>query len=305
MIISAHYGARPEHAAWQGQLVSKSGRKEYLSLDDIGYGEVTGFQGANCRHSWNIFFEGLSNMPYSKEQLERYKNATVTYNDKEYKAYDAIKKQRSMERGIRATRRELVAFDECVKTSKTDEEKNGYLTEFNNSSVKLKGQEAKLRDFLKQTGLTEDKARVQVCMTKSGRGFNKSVSGKATTAYKDFVDNGKRNAIIKEYLKNNKIKLEVNDEKQNHHFKDSKDYVPGKSYLTITREEIQKIVNEKCGTGKVYFTKQGEWNKKEKIDCGFVIGVDIDEFTGKETPVTKATIHYSKTGTHLVPRKES
>lgn len=51
MEITAHSGARPEHAEWQGQIVSRSGRdRRCLSTLDIGYGEVTGFKGANCRH---------------------------------------------------------------------------------------------------------------------------------------------------------------------------------------------------------------------------------------------------------------
>ena len=52
MEISAHAGARPSHAEWQGQIVSLSGdNTKYLSLDDIGYGDVDGFLGANCRHN--------------------------------------------------------------------------------------------------------------------------------------------------------------------------------------------------------------------------------------------------------------
>lgn len=34
MEITAHYGARPSHAEWQGKIVSLSGRKGYLSLPD-------------------------------------------------------------------------------------------------------------------------------------------------------------------------------------------------------------------------------------------------------------------------------
>lgn len=45
MEISAHMGARPSHAEWQGQIVSLSGRSGYLSLSDIGYGDVGGFMG--------------------------------------------------------------------------------------------------------------------------------------------------------------------------------------------------------------------------------------------------------------------
>lgn len=45
MELSAHMGARPSHAEWQGQIVSLSGRSGYLSLSDIGYGDVSGFMG--------------------------------------------------------------------------------------------------------------------------------------------------------------------------------------------------------------------------------------------------------------------
>ena len=52
MELTAHSGARPSHMSWQGKIVSRSGQKGYLSLDDIGYGTVTGFKGVNCRHDW-------------------------------------------------------------------------------------------------------------------------------------------------------------------------------------------------------------------------------------------------------------
>lgn len=45
MEITAHAGARPSHSYWQGQVVSLSGRKGYLSLSDIGYGSGDGFKG--------------------------------------------------------------------------------------------------------------------------------------------------------------------------------------------------------------------------------------------------------------------
>lgn len=53
MELDAHVGARTgdggqdltNHSWWQGQIVSRSGRHGYLSLDDIGYGDVRGFMG--------------------------------------------------------------------------------------------------------------------------------------------------------------------------------------------------------------------------------------------------------------------
>ncbi len=70
MEITAHAGARPSHAAWQGKLVSLSGRTGYLSLRDIGYNTGPGFKGWNCRHDWFPFFEGLSESAYPRSEIE-------------------------------------------------------------------------------------------------------------------------------------------------------------------------------------------------------------------------------------------
>ena len=66
MELDAHVGARTgdggqdltNHSWWQGQIVSRSGRHGYLSLADIGYGDVRGFMGANCSHNWSMYWEG-------------------------------------------------------------------------------------------------------------------------------------------------------------------------------------------------------------------------------------------------------
>ena len=88
MELTAHSGARPSHASWQGKIVSRSGKKGYLSLDDIGYGTATGFKGVNCRHDWYPYSEG-SAKTYTQEQLDAWENEKVTYNGKEYSKYDA------------------------------------------------------------------------------------------------------------------------------------------------------------------------------------------------------------------------
>lgn len=42
-------------------------------------------------------------------------------------------------------------------------------------------------------------------------------------------------------------------------------------------------------------------DNKERIDFGTVIGVYVDQSTGKEYPTTIGIINYSKAGTHVVP----
>lgn len=172
MEITAHAGARPSHAVWQGQIVSRSGRRGYLSLSDIGYGTGAGFQGWNCRHSWNPFFEGISKRSYTKEDIEALNAKDVPYNGGMYTEYEISQIQRRMEREIRATRRELAGLDEATKFS-TGKQKADLQSDFAQSSVKLKRQEAKLRDFTRQTDRRADTSRVQVM------GFGRSVSQKA------------------------------------------------------------------------------------------------------------------------------
>lgn len=90
MQMSAHIGARigdggpdlTNHSWWQGHVVSLSGKEGYLTLDDIGYGDILGFLGINCRHSWYPWTPELGSI-YTDEYLDRINNATVVFEGKE------------------------------------------------------------------------------------------------------------------------------------------------------------------------------------------------------------------------------
>ncbi len=112
-------GARPSHASWQGKIVSRSERKGYLSLDDIGYGEATGFKGVNCRHDWYSYYKG-SARTYTQEQLNAWKNEKVTYNGQKISKYEATQIQRKMERRIRADKKELAGLQGILKSNTKD-----------------------------------------------------------------------------------------------------------------------------------------------------------------------------------------
>lgn len=178
MEISAHYGARPSHAAWQGKIVSLSGKKGYLSKKDIGYGTGDGFKGWNCRHDWYPFFEGISERAYSKQQLKEYKNKKVVYNGQEMSYYDGTQKQREMERQIRATRRELNGYNAAMDATDDESIRAEIQKDFDNAAVKLKRQENAYFDFSDKTELGADRFRLQTT------GFGKSVSQKAVRAAK-------------------------------------------------------------------------------------------------------------------------
>ena len=80
-----------------------------------------------------------------------------------------------------------------------------------------------------------------------------------------------------------------------------RDYVEGKSYVTIPFEELQEIINSKYATGKVTISKSGQI--KETIFLDKIIGVDKD-LDGFEFKTNGLKIHYSKSRTHAVPHRK-
>ena len=161
MEITAHAGARPSHASWQGQIVSLSGRKGYLSLSDIGYGEGDGFKGWNCRHDWFPYFEGSTRM-YSEKGLKELDAENIEFPDGSmHTLYEAEQYQRALERKIRETKRILAAQDEFFNNTSSESMKKAIKNNFDDFSIKLKRQEAQMNAFCEKTGLLVDNARVQ------------------------------------------------------------------------------------------------------------------------------------------------
>lgn len=171
MELDAHVGARTgdggqdltNHSWWQGQIVSRSGRHGYLSLSDVGYGDVRGFMGANCAHNWSMFWEGASVRSYTPERLAAINAATVSYNGEEILRYKATQMQRAQERKIRAEKR---AFLVARESGQKDAEKA--------AAAKLAASRTKMKDFLSQTGLQQYQLRESV------PGFGRSEAASAT-----------------------------------------------------------------------------------------------------------------------------
>lgn len=104
--------------------------------------------------------------------------------------------------------------------------------------------------------------------------------------------------MLKEKIAKGEISLDINPEMQNRHIFGTKEYIEGRSYFTVSTEELQNIINTKYATGKVAIFKNGQI--KETIFVDKVIGVDKDLY-GKEYETNGLKIHYSKSRTHAVP----
>ena len=110
--VTAHGGARPEHAAWQGGIYSRSGKsRKYKDFKETtGYGTGAGLCGWNCRHSFGPYIEGAPKA-YSDKMLENYNAEKYEYNGQKMTEYEASQKQREIERNIRRWKRENKAME--------------------------------------------------------------------------------------------------------------------------------------------------------------------------------------------------
>ena len=181
MEITAHSGARPDHAKWQGQLVSLTGKDvgktidglKVWSLSGIGYGSGEGFKGWNCRHNWHAYYLGLSTPNYTPEELKKLDEPCISYNGKLYTEYEVSQMQRAQERRVRAWKRRCITAQESVNSATDEATRATAQAEFDRSARYLKNNEAKLKDFCRQTGQDRDRFREQVL------GFNRSTAQKA------------------------------------------------------------------------------------------------------------------------------
>lgn len=212
MEITAHSGARHDHAKWQGQLVTITGKNagkiidglRVFTLSEIGYGSGEGFKGWNCRHNWHAYYLGLSTPNYTPEELKKLDEPCISYNGKLYTEYEVSQMQRAQERRARAWKRRCITAQEGVNSATDEATRATAQAEFDRSARYLKTNEAKLKDFCRQTGQDRDRFREQVL------GFNRSTAQKAVhAAKKSGLTSGGKDGIIKvqkDSVNNRKIK---------------------------------------------------------------------------------------------------
>ena len=201
MEITAHSGARPDHAKWQGQLVTITGKDagkiidglRVFTLSEIGYGSGEGFKGWNCHHNWHAYYQGLSTPNYTPTELKKLDEPCISYNGKLYTEYEVSQMQRAQERRVRAWKRRCITAQESVNSATDEATRATAQAEFDRSARYLKTNEAKLKDFCRQTGQDRDRFREQVL------GFNRSTAQKAVhAAKKSGLTSGGRSGTIKE-----------------------------------------------------------------------------------------------------------
>ena len=170
--VTAHAGARPTHAVWQGQVYSRSGKtkgyKDFVST--TGYGTGDGLCGWTCRHNFYPYFEGLSSSSFSRDPAREYLDKSNT------EVYEDSQRQRALERAVRQSKRACMALDASRRASEDEALTRALNDAYNTASVQLRNRRKALEDFAELKDRTLEDERIAV------NGFGHSEGSKASWA---------------------------------------------------------------------------------------------------------------------------
>lgn len=125
-----------------------------------------------------------------------------------------------------------------------------------------------------------------------------STSSKQVSAMSKFSSGrfcGTRGTRDDGFRKVNGFTTRINADRQGKHIPGHKNYIPGRSILHLSISEAQRLVEEYAGSGRWF-----EPNK-EIVEFRNVIGVWKTKGRSGGALTTRGTIHYSKSGCHIVP----
>lgn len=182
--VTAHEGARPTHAVWQGRVYHRGGAvvqdgERYEDFETAtGYGTAPGLCGWNCRHNFYPFYPGISVRNYTDERLAELDARNIPYGGGLYTRYEITQMQRALERRVRKYKRRYLAETAAG-------------VDASQSAAKLKAARQQLSAFLAETGERLDGARTEV------PGFGQREARQADAAA-SALQSAQNNATLKE-----------------------------------------------------------------------------------------------------------
>lgn len=192
ILVSSHLGARvtekedyTNHYWWQGKFYSKSGKDpRFPPYSLCGFGNIQGIHGANCRHSHGPG-DGVHN-PFQEFDSEENR-----------KRYELEQRQRTLERRIRNTKREVMGY-RAAKDNATDDAQRAKLEEkYQQKAALLQRQNQAYNEFCEETGLKKQHDRVRIAK------WDRAEAAKARAAAKKYqksIDNSADSGTIKKKI---------------------------------------------------------------------------------------------------------
>ena len=185
ILVSAHIGARTgdggqnpgNHLWWQGQFYSRTGRDKRFPdfYERTGYGTGEGLSGYNCRHSFGSG-DGVNNP---------YKDIQTADNIRMEKLEQ---RQRTLERRVRKTKREVMGLQEAVDKCQNEGAKFELQQTLDRKSYLLQRQNKAYSDFCDKNDLRPLNERLQIAK------FDRQRAAAARGAAKRFQNAKKKGA---------------------------------------------------------------------------------------------------------------
>lgn len=185
--ISAHAGARPSHAIYQGRQYPASQYESIVRplIEDY-----------NCQHSAFPIIMGVSEPVYTEEELQNIDPPPFTYEGRTYTAYEAQQQMRKMERSMRKQK------DRCIVADAAGDDET-----FTAASIKLRRQKDIYEDFCKAADAYTEYERTTVAgydrrlaaktgaITRKQRAFEKAQVRLTDSTNSDIIKSETKNAV--------------------------------------------------------------------------------------------------------------
>ena len=213
--VPKHWGARNKgtghanHEAWQGKVYAVAAGDHTGEAQRIGYHtieelyEATGYSadgsrendplglhGYNCRHTHRPWFAGISDLTDFPEDPEP---ASVTIGGKTYDYYAVTQKMRSMERGVRALKKER----EALRAMDLDTKEIDY---------KIRCRTEEYKDFCKAAKVKEKSERLRYECSKEN--LRRSKAWKETKSAEQSIEKSTDSGIMGDNKGTLKMKLQ-------------------------------------------------------------------------------------------------
>lgn len=277
--VSKHWGARnsgegvANHEQWQGKVyyikdgtdyseeAKRIGQERIVNLwyatgysaDGARENNPLGLYGYNCRHNHYVWFEGVSTFPKEQPQPK-----PVTIDGKTYDYYAVTQKMRSMERTVRALKREKEALGKLGMDTKEID-------------IKIKRKVEEYKSFCEKCNVKEKTERMRyecgtsdLKKTKAWKSFDNIVK----VSKSDIINVEKTslyeipNSITQEILKSGGV---------------------NRNYYDNEGKQIKQISNHNHGNAKHHpFGKNGEHAHDYIWEYGKLTGRPVRELTEEE-----------------------
>ncbi len=276
--IDWHYYPRPSHEFMQGKQYSLEGKKLIDGkIYDDARPALEALKDYNCRHKKYRIICGVSEPNYSAAELRKLNaenKRLFTVDGKKKTGYQCTQDMRKLET---EARKQKTIREMARASGDTELEKQ--------CSDKLKIINQQYKDITDITGIKPNQARMSIVKNTGGAGGNTGTANnnKTANAAKKSLTNDDNGGIIN-----------IHKGRQDKHLKDANNFTEGRSYLTISNDEIKDIIATKSGTG----IKQ---KNIEEISADKIIGVNVNPVYGHKTLTDRGKVHSSKDGYHLVP----